>query len=214
MARQYLRNAFQIPVFSILFLGLFLSCSDPQLAARRELSELNIEFTTARFIQSIKDGDFVVVRLFLEAGKDPNALQYKSRGTIVRGTPLLNAMNQPKIVKLLLEYGANLHKFSLINMARKGSPESIQLLIQAGADVNHLDDDGNTALMWAVYAGEDIESVRLLLAAGADPKARTKKGETLLEKAHQTYPTNSPRRLWKRDRTIISIIEKAIADNE
>ena len=59
--------------------------------------------------------------------------------------------------------------------------EVIRLLLAAGADVNHRDKQGNTALM---LCRDDVEQVELLLKAGADPNIRNLEGETALSKSY------------------------------
>ncbi len=59
-------------------------------------------------------------------------------------------------------------------------PETLQLLITAGADVNKADKDGKTPLYWATSKGH-TECVKLLLAApGIDVNKASKKGYTPL----------------------------------
>ena len=54
----------------------------------------------------------------------------------------------------------------------------ISLLLQAGADVNAKDRDGNTALILA--AAENPTVVSVLLKAGADVNAKDRDGNTAL----------------------------------
>ena len=51
--------------------------------------------------------------------------------------------------------------------APQPSVEKVRSLIDAGADVNAADEDGDTALMNAAWNGH-VETVKLLLEAGAD----------------------------------------------
>lgn len=55
----------------------------------------------------------------------------------------------------------------------------MKALIDAGARINTLDDDGQTALMRA----NESETVLLLLNAGADLTIRDKEGQTALSRA-------------------------------
>ena len=54
-------------------------------------------------------------------------------------------------------------------------------LIKAGADLNLKNNDGQTALFWAVERGyRRVEATSTLLRAGADPNTQDNDGETAL----------------------------------
>jgi hypothetical protein len=58
-----------------------------------------------------------------------------------------------------------------------GDADTVQLLLDSGADPNLRNEAGATALMWAT---DDPEKTRLLLRRGADAKARSEDGRTPL----------------------------------
>ncbi len=58
-----------------------------------------------------------------------------------------------------------------------GDGEAVRLLLDKGANPNPLNDDGGTALMYAI---EDAEKTRLLLGHGANPNLRSGEGRTAL----------------------------------
>jgi len=60
-----------------------------------------------------------------------------------------------------------------------GHTEIVQLLLQAGADVDDTDRRGYTALTYAILGGH-IEIMQMLLEAGADVNARYGYGDTAL----------------------------------
>ena len=67
--------------------------------------------------------------------------------------------------------------------------DATHYLITSGADVNIPDSSGETALMWATYAGDDgLEIVKDLIAHGADLNARDKGGATVLSYASSLPP--------------------------
>ena len=59
----------------------------------------------------------------------------------------------------------------------KSGPATIQMLLNAGADVMVQDDDGNTPLHYAANFDKD-ENIQTLLAAGADSKVKDNSGKT------------------------------------
>src|SRR5689334_16713325 len=72
----------------------------------------------------------------------------------------------------------------LVRAITTGDLNAVNQLIQAGADVNHPDAIGHTALMWACMQGR-LEIVRSLLRAKADPNARDQNGWTPLKSAFE-----------------------------
>jgi ankyrin repeat protein len=70
-------------------------------------------------------------------------------------------------------------KSDVADAAMRGDKAAVQKLIAAKADVNAPQNDGATALHWAVYRG-DREMVGLLVRAGANPKAANREGSTPL----------------------------------
>jgi len=88
-----------------------------------------------------------LVRYLLDKGFDPNAVGEGIRDV----TPLMNAAQMSK------------------------NPEIVQMLIDAGADVNKQDSFHRSALSWASYGEGKEEIKQVLVKAGADP---SKEGET------------------------------------
>lgn len=60
----------------------------------------------------------------------------------------------------------------------------VRELVQLGMDIEHCDNEGETALVYAVQ-DDNVEALRLLLELGADPAVRDGKGDTLLQLADQ-----------------------------
>jgi len=67
----------------------------------------------------------------------------------------------------------------LITAADEGHWETVQVLLDAGADANAEGEEGMTALMAAAYAGH-TQTVKALLDAGAEVDARDNDGWTAL----------------------------------
>ncbi|HXD75548.1 MAG TPA: ankyrin repeat domain-containing protein [Vicinamibacterales bacterium] len=70
-------------------------------------------------------------------------------------------------------------KSDVADAAMRGDTAAVRALIGRKADVNAPQNDGSTALHWAVYRG-DRDLVQMLVRAGADPKAATREGVTPL----------------------------------
>src|SRR2546422_316546 len=82
----------------------------------------------------------------------------------------------------LLAGQAILQSQGLFGALRHGEGSKVRAAVEAGADVNSRDADGNTLLMQAaVYA--PVEDVEYLLAHGADANAANKAGHTALMRA-------------------------------
>lgn len=76
---------------------------------------------------------------------------------------------------------------TLINACVASSPEAVRFLIKNGAKVNYADNDGATALMYALFSDNSdqaLDMVGQLIAAGADVNAKGGDGTTVLDVAH------------------------------
>ena len=74
----------------------------------------------------------------------------------------------------------------------------MKVLLDAGADVNQRDKDGDTPLHWAAGMLIETEAVRLLLAAGADSTVQNKEGDTPLNFV-RSREASECRKLLKED---------------
>ena len=145
--------------------------------------------------------DTETIRIFLDAGLDVNAVDFPGF------TPLMNASSKGnlEIVRLLLAKGANVNvvssdgsfqkvkagtialgKFTALITAPFHSPELVNTLLDAGADVNAREVRGMTTLMLAVATDRpNPEVIRALLAKGADVNIKSLAGETALDWARK-----------------------------
>ena len=94
-------------------------------------------------------------------------------------------MGNLKIVKMLLEHGANPQTSNMEGntplhiSSRRGYASIVQLLLEYGADESIQNEHGETALMYAAYSG-DLRSVKALIEAGANPDVRSNRKETAI----------------------------------
>lgn len=109
-------------------------------------------------------------------------------------TALMRAVGDDKLVKILLEFGADPNGVSdrgvhsLREAAAGNHPESIRLLLKAGANVNLADKSGITPLMIAVSQGSP-EGTKILIDAGADVNAQDKSNTNVMYWAEHSKMT-------------------------
>lgn len=122
---------------------------------------------------AVRTKDIEIIRLLLENGANPNTERYQDE------TPLQIACfnEQPKVVELLLQYGADVKSgggrfgFPLqLTAATFGSVETLKVLVANGADVNQRGGAFGTSLHAAAHFG-DVGMVDYLISQGADMHA-------------------------------------------
>jgi ankyrin repeat protein len=135
-----------------------------------------VPYTPAAFVESAKAGRADVVRLFLDAGMDPDTRD--ARGVAAISWAI--AGHHVETVRALVARGAALDVapgndgMTLLMLAAQGGDvEIVRVLLEGGMQVDAQDGFGNTALMHAV-AGGHRAIVTHLLAEGADPNKHTR----------------------------------------
>jgi ankyrin repeat protein len=102
-----------------------------------------------------------------------------AKGNVDNVVTLLD--EDPKLVNLVdkMDYGTPLHWAAIY-----GQVSTCKVLIAGGANLEAVDDCGQTPLWWAIRTGE-YEVVRFLLARGADPNMKDQEGRTALQHAEK-----------------------------
>ena len=113
-----------------------------------------------------------LVTFLLDKGADINLTDDGDDTALMEAANSHDPQNKV-IVKLLLDRGADVHASgnrAILNAAKEGGPEIVQLLLKKGADpnarniVSHSGDwAGDTALMYAVQ-GDFVKALQLLLS--------------------------------------------------
>ena len=143
----------------------------------------------SEFVKAAQNGDLnEVKRLFV---LNPGIINEKDRE---KDTAIMKACrdcNNINVVVFLLENGANINdkkyrdlidQTPLIIAAFNGCRDIVKMLLDAGANIEHKNDQGENALISAVQEGH-IDTVKLLLDAGADVNQSNTDGETALDLA-------------------------------
>jgi ankyrin repeat protein len=125
------------------------------------------------------------VKLLLKAGLDINSKNRFGK------TPLFEAVSgfgSVELIQFMINSGADVHTVSnrgtaLLHMAVTDKKNKIDVLISAGANVNVLDRDLDTPLMYATNAGAEVENILALLKAGADKTLKNSRGKTAYDYA-------------------------------
>jgi len=142
-------------------------------------------------VDAVRSGDAPQIRALCARGADPNE---PSGGN--GWTPLLHAIhkNQIESVKALLDAGANIDRTSpsqtspLMMAAGYGSEEMVALLLQRGANPRLSDDEGASALDYALSGVPDLDAFTLFRCQNSTVK--------LLKRVSPPAQANSER--WAR----------------
>jgi len=122
---------------------------------------------TAMMFAAICGSTEVIDRL-TEAGADVNAQDLDGRSVLIEALTTENDIPVSTIQSLVVAGAAPNIRISggvtPLMLAAAGEPEVLQMLIDAGADVNAQDDRGTTALLRAAHMPENVS---ILSAAGA-----------------------------------------------
>ena len=176
-----------------------LLAQDPSLVRRTAAGVLPHWRWTLLHAATTGKAPLGVVSVLVDAGSDVNAQDNEGNTPLHFSVKRINRENFPKqdydgIIRLLLDKKGDVHIVNLGGMsplhtavAFKADPSAVEMLIQAGADVNLktlANFDGWTPLHGAAARGS-ADVITVLLKHGADPAATDGKGMTALQVAER-----------------------------
>jgi ankyrin repeat protein len=149
-----MRTKFYVIAMSVLFILILAlkSYSESPIEARKQLGQLNLQYSPEAFVESAANGDMLAVTLFLEAGMHIDEKHSDSGMT------------------------------ALIAAASRGRTEIVRTLLDKGADVAAEDEEGKTALRRAhegnyievaqalLRAGAELVETVLYIAYSMEPE--------------------------------------------
>ncbi len=141
--------------------------------------------------------DLAIIKHFLDNGTDVNLVVYNTQFDTNRGLSILHHAFQaclPEVIELLIQYGVDVNKplektkTVALHLDPYGQPENyyrcVELLINAGADVNKADDYGFVPLHKMMRSPR---LVQLLIASGAHVNACHQRGRSPLHELLYNY---------------------------
>ncbi len=147
----------------------------------RFTAHLHHNYINCEFVRAVGDEDPVRIKKYLLQGSDPNTNVYLFSSDSGCSSQILNENEQgtPALVYTLMPK-------KLVHDI--GNTEIAKLLLEAGANPNSSDFNGNTPLIIASGSG-NCEMVKLLLVKHADLGSVNKKGFTALQSAQLKHYT-------------------------
>ena len=153
--------------------------------AHRELFEEGIPFTPDSFSFHIAKENKDTCNLFVEAGMDVNCRDSA-------GTPMIciaARSGRKEMIDWLLDKGADINSISkdrgysaVMDAVWKSSLDIVKMLIEKGANLNFIANDGQSALIVATGASNP-RICELLVKNGADPTYKDRMGMSSLDYA-------------------------------
>ncbi|WP_108883149.1 ankyrin repeat domain-containing protein [Anderseniella sp. Alg231-50] len=161
------------------------------VSAQADLKQTDGRGRTAMHVAAFASHDEVVTAL-AKAGADPNLLENDKYDIIT----IAAVANDADMVRTAIRAGGNAKNITsiydgtaLIAAAHLGNWESVQVLIGAGAPLDHVNNLGWTALIEAVVLGDGgprhVKTAKLLVEAGADRSITDRNGKSPLELARE-----------------------------
>lgn len=138
--------------------------NESQQKYKAELKERGLPLSISEFIKYIKKGDVEIVKLYLDAGINPNVNFYTDY-------PIYFSAKEGRyeVTKLLLEYGAKPNigfDSALFYAIKKRDAKTVQLLLEHGADPNNADFIGGETFLYYALDKKMYEIAKILITCG------------------------------------------------
>ena len=123
------------------------------------------------------------IRFLLNAGADPNIAN--AVGATCIHHAVFGGCNK-ETLQIIIEYGANVNaidknsRTALMLACQKGNVEAINVLLNAGADINIRNANGSACILFAVVGGCHKETLQAIIDHGADINATNEDSRTAL----------------------------------
>ena len=168
-----------------------------------DVNATNKSNTTALMV-ACKTGNIDAINELLNAEADTNIVDTNGYTCLHAA---VSATCNKEVLQTLINHGADVNAADKSNVAalmlacEKGNVNAVDILLNAGADPNIPDTDGNTRLHDTVRHGYNREVLQLLLDYGANVNAIDNCNETVLMKAY-----------WNGNTDVINVLLNAGAD--
>ena len=170
-------------IFLIFLLLALVACGNSQESARLKLGQMNVKYSEDSFVERVRDGDLLAVKLFLQSGMNPNASNKDGESAL----GVAARFGRGEVVQALLAQGADLnsrdHKYGatpLIWASVNGFTGIVKSLLEKGADANTPDSKNGMTPLMSAAAGGKAEVIKVLLDKGAAINATDQDNRTPL----------------------------------
>ncbi len=188
-------------------------------AAQTVLTRETVPHDGVEFHDASESDPFPYLKWLLDAGADPVARDNRGNTALHhafrRG---FMSASSPKVIELLIQSGAEVDaettrgQTPLLLAAANSDVEGISNLLRLGANPNHRDRQGRSALHCAVEAHWPEDALQVLLQAGSDPSIDDGRGQTPLDLARDQYDEQAVALLEKSGGSETHGKERELAD--
>lgn len=179
--------------FILMFVSIFgfVSCGKERTApsvykSKEQLSMLGYQFGEEDFVKAVKEKKADIVKLFLDAGMDPNTAFELGKIRVPVIFYVIDTQDEILFQIFLhakVDLKASVNGVSvLFRAAQKAQPQIISLIVGSGVAIDERSDNGMTPLMAAID-NENVGAAWVFIQSGANVNAADVYGITPLMRA-------------------------------